>query len=699
MSDVMMCPSCCGSCTPGNCMACAGSSSTFAAGKYVCFEDGAGPLSPYLAFNYNQMIHIEVAGVKSGYCLDCTQFNTVGACLPIVNSGCVASALGTFCTSSSLGFDCDGTGSNQVNPNPCDDCSNDTAGVTPPIDGLPCSVSPALCYYVYPQSCIGVSLNWACVDGVWEFDFGFTTTTGSIGTDSTTGIPFACDVIGDATFTSSTGTVACTNQPLVFNYQYADILSPTDCSDACDATLTSCQTGCGSDTACLAACTTAWQNCYTACCPLACDFSDATFTFTQEVCATIYPICACTASFPDGFAPCNTACVSACVSTEADCEAACNAGTYGSGGACITACNNADTFCLANCQSSGDPTCNSNCADSYSTCSNNCDIVNDACQAACAGDPGCIATCAAADFYCRQGCDTVQAGCQSACDPNSPVGYETCLNVTLSLDEACADKCSGDQQTCYAACYAAGGAVGSCTAACDAVAATCNANCGTANDVLVHACNCNLCFCNNNCAVAFTACQAACTVNLNLCIAGCQGDYLACVSPCDTTTMMAEGKVAGPVLPGKVIVRMAGEKGAGKATAGRRAAAPTFGPGAEMKAMLKEEFGVTKQCCACTNMMNQMNRWGANGCKLHHGEIVAVMRVNDAQIKAQQTKLEKAATVVKAAATVAWNAFTLQSGLAFKVNWTDPIPGLVDEAIRRAEAKEAAAIAKETTQP
>ena len=37
-----------------------------------------------------------------------------------------------------------------------------------------------------------------------------------------------------------------------------------------------------------------WQSCYTACCPLACDFSGLrTFTFTQDRYArTIYPRCA-----------------------------------------------------------------------------------------------------------------------------------------------------------------------------------------------------------------------------------------------------------------------------------------------------------------------------------------------------------------------------------------------------------------------
>ena len=68
-----------------------------------------------------------------------------------------------------------------------------------------------------------------------------------------------------------------------------------------------------------------------------------------------------------------------------------------------------------------------------------------------------------------------------------------------------------------------------------------------------------------------------------------------------------------------------------------------------------------------------MDLWGVAGCRARIDEIVAWMR--DGQQRWGWA--EKIAAGAKAVAT----------GIAFKINWGDPFPGLIEEAIRRAEEK------------
>ena len=109
------------------------------------------------------------------------------------------------------------------------------------------------------------------------------------------------------------------------------------------------------------------------------------------------------------------------------------------------------------------------------------------------------------------------------------------------------------------------------------------------------------------------------------------------------------------------------------------AAAPieTSGPGAELMAILKS-LAITEQAgCDCLAKARQMDAWGVAGCRENFNTIIGWMR--DGQGRWGWGEKFKAAAL--AAAT----------GLAFKINWADPFPGLIEEAIRRAEAKSQAA--------
>lgn len=100
------------------------------------------------------------------------------------------------------------------------------------------------------------------------------------------------------------------------------------------------------------------------------------------------------------------------------------------------------------------------------------------------------------------------------------------------------------------------------------------------------------------------------------------------------------------------------------------------GPGIELTLLLKS-IGINPLIgCPCKAFGQKMDRWGVAGCRHHFDEIVAHFRT-------YQSKYGWA-TKFKAASLAAMN------GLAFKLNWLDPLPDLITEAIQRAEAKEAA---------
>lgn len=114
---------------------------------------------------------------------------------------------------------------------------------------------------------------------------------------------------------------------------------------------------------------------------------------------------------------------------------------------------------------------------------------------------------------------------------------------------------------------------------------------------------------------------------------------------------------------------------------------PEGGPGTEMKAMLAG-LGVNPgPTCDCNAKAIQMDLWGVEGCRANRNTIVGWLRDNAPRWGW--------ADRVKAAANAVIN------GLAFKLNPLDPFPGVLDEAIRRAEEKEKASEARrlaETTE-
>ncbi len=95
------------------------------------------------------------------------------------------------------------------------------------------------------------------------------------------------------------------------------------------------------------------------------------------------------------------------------------------------------------------------------------------------------------------------------------------------------------------------------------------------------------------------------------------------------------------------------------------------GPGSQLWRLL-ESLGVQHSAdCQCLTRAEQMNAWGPAGCREHRDDIIAWMRQGQDRF-GWRDKL-----------TAATRAVT--TGLAFRLNPLDPFPGIIDEAIRRAE--------------
>jgi hypothetical protein len=118
------------------------------------------------------------------------------------------------------------------------------------------------------------------------------------------------------------------------------------------------------------------------------------------------------------------------------------------------------------------------------------------------------------------------------------------------------------------------------------------------------------------------------------------------------------------------------------------------GPGTELKSILSSVGINSSPNCACNRRMAQMDQWGVKECKEHFDEIVGW--INESAVQwgwskaAEQKVLESSEPIHQLTMTeklgIGWKS--LMSGIAFQVNWLDPYPGLVTEAIRRAEEKE-----------
>ena len=97
------------------------------------------------------------------------------------------------------------------------------------------------------------------------------------------------------------------------------------------------------------------------------------------------------------------------------------------------------------------------------------------------------------------------------------------------------------------------------------------------------------------------------------------------------------------------------------------------GPGTELYYMLKSLGIESPPGCACRMRMGQMNAWGSAGCIANRETVLVWLREGQEQW-GWKSYLAPA-------------SLALLTGLAFKLSWTDPIPDLLDEAIRRATAK------------
>jgi hypothetical protein len=104
------------------------------------------------------------------------------------------------------------------------------------------------------------------------------------------------------------------------------------------------------------------------------------------------------------------------------------------------------------------------------------------------------------------------------------------------------------------------------------------------------------------------------------------------------------------------------------------------GPGTELASMLSE-VGINPPAhCPCHETIQEMDELGVEGCKANRQRFIDRIEAN-----AHKWGWGKVRTLHKVASV---GVRSMINGLAWRVNWLDPFPGLVDEAIARAEAKD-----------
>lgn len=100
------------------------------------------------------------------------------------------------------------------------------------------------------------------------------------------------------------------------------------------------------------------------------------------------------------------------------------------------------------------------------------------------------------------------------------------------------------------------------------------------------------------------------------------------------------------------------------------------GPGSELAKLLKE-LGIDPGACSCSEHERAMNLMGVAGCREHFAEVVGWLT-----------------TAAFHASIFTWlraGRNAVLTGLAFRLNPLNPIPGIVTEAIRRAAVVESLA--------
>jgi hypothetical protein len=105
---------------------------------------------------------------------------------------------------------------------------------------------------------------------------------------------------------------------------------------------------------------------------------------------------------------------------------------------------------------------------------------------------------------------------------------------------------------------------------------------------------------------------------------------------------------------------------------------PAHGPGTELKAILSSLGINPSPSCDCNGKAAQMNVWGVDGCRQNRDTIIQWMR-DGMQHWGWVDQLKAAAAAVR-------------TGLAFQVNWFDPFPDIIDQAINRAAEKSQATV-------
>jgi hypothetical protein len=94
-------------------------------------------------------------------------------------------------------------------------------------------------------------------------------------------------------------------------------------------------------------------------------------------------------------------------------------------------------------------------------------------------------------------------------------------------------------------------------------------------------------------------------------------------------------------------------------------------PGSELTAIFKALGATPIQGCDCARLAAEMDGWRVDGCEQHRNEILVRLAKNYKQFSL---------TDKMKAAILAWPA-----GVATRIKWTDPLPGLLDLAIARSK--------------
>ena len=115
-----------------------------------------------------------------------------------------------------------------------------------------------------------------------------------------------------------------------------------------------------------------------------------------------------------------------------------------------------------------------------------------------------------------------------------------------------------------------------------------------------------------------------------------------------------------------------------------------YGPGTELKKILSS-VGINPPVgCKCRSRMLQMDEWGIEGCETNFNTIVGWLEESAEEWgwnllpkTIAESNPEHEVMTLKQKLSIGWAALT--KGLIFKVNWTDPYPGLVRLSIEQAK--------------